>query len=169
MKDEPIIPNTRHRRSDASMSPGKVRKPLEMQMYAMLQADRMQMQMPSIEGQRRTTKRHVNHSLHRWRKKKTNETKSCKKRIDGKIRIKQPTQQKLSHKFDISTISTPTLHLAYHTHSHSQNTHHRATRSARTRPRQVPRSPILMTVSHTLPSAGASVTEHPFGSGELII
>lgn len=34
------------------MSPGKIRKPLEMQMYAMLQADRMQMQKPSIEGKR---------------------------------------------------------------------------------------------------------------------
>lgn len=33
-------------------SPGKIRKTLEMQIYAMLQADRMQMQMPSIEGKR---------------------------------------------------------------------------------------------------------------------
>jgi hypothetical protein len=35
------------------MSPGKIKKTLEMQMYAMLQADRMQMQMPSIQGKRR--------------------------------------------------------------------------------------------------------------------
>lgn len=48
--------------------------------------------------------------------------------------------------------------MVYQTHSHSQNTHQRATRSARTRPRQVPRSPILITVSHMLPSAAASVT-----------
>lgn len=38
-------------------------------------------------------------------------------------------------------------------HSHCANTHHLALRSARTRPRHVPFSPILITVSHAVPSA----------------
>lgn len=37
-------------------------------------------------------------------------------------------------------------------HSHSANTHHLALLSARTKPRQIPCSPTLMTVSHSLPS-----------------
>lgn len=38
-------------------------------------------------------------------------------------------------------------------HSHCANTHHRALRSASTNPLHVPFSPILMTVSHAVPSA----------------
>lgn len=114
----------------------------------------------------RKKKSHVNPQLASLAQKETNEKPSHAKSESTEKSNQTATQRKLSHKF---SISTPKHCIEYHTHSHSQNTHHRATRSARTSPRHVPRSPILITVSHTLPSAGASVTEQPFGSGELII
>jgi len=49
-------------------------------------------------------------------------------------------------------------------HSHSANTHHLALRSARTRPRHVPFSPILMTVSHAVvkPASVSSTALVPY-------
>lgn len=45
---------------------------------------------------------------------------------------------------------------SHHTHSHSAKTHHLALRSASTNPRQVPRSPILITVSQLVVNPSSS-------------
>ena len=78
-----------------------------------------------------------------------------------------PKQNQEAHNF-FSDIKAPLLfyhhihrikpvHGERYTQSHCANTHHLALRSARTRPRHTPFSPILITVSQTLPSAPSAV------------
>jgi hypothetical protein len=49
-----------------------------------------------------------------------------------------------------------------HAHSHCANTHHLALRSASTNPLHVPFSPILITVSHAVPSASLVLVKCSF-------
>lgn len=60
--------------------------------------------------------------------------------------------------------STPPPPSPHQAHSHSANTHHLALRSARTRPRHVPFSPILITVSHAVvnPTSVSSTARFPY-------
>ena len=60
--------------------------------------------------------------------------------------------------------STPSPPPPNQAHSHSANTHHLALRSARTRPRHVPFSPILITVSHAVvnPTSVSSTARFPY-------